>query len=192
MFNTLQTVMREMAMRKDMPAQSRVDIEALGYVSDLNPMSDRWKENIRDRWWSTEYTDDTAGYEKMLKLRDRLLAIDGESACLPDIEEDYDNIMTYGQLWIGQKRIRMMRGTPCQCHRNVCELYWANRNYKDGILRIATGYALSKDSMWRQHSWLVLRKVRSYKIIETTEKRELYFGFCMDDETAKKFCYLNG
>ena len=40
MFNTLQTVMREMAMRKDMPAQSREDIEALGYVSDLNPMSD--------------------------------------------------------------------------------------------------------------------------------------------------------
>ena len=56
MFNTLQTVMREMAMRKDMPAQSREDIEALGYVSDLNPMSDRWKENIRNRWWSMEYT----------------------------------------------------------------------------------------------------------------------------------------
>ena len=41
MFNTLQTVMREMAMRKDMPAQSRVDIVGLGDVSHLYPKSER-------------------------------------------------------------------------------------------------------------------------------------------------------
>lgn len=191
MSSTLQSIMQEMAMKKGYPAQTKEDIEAIGYISNLKPMDSSWKDAIKDRWWSTEYTGNTTGHEKMLRLRDRLLSINGESVCLPDIEEDYDNIMTYGQIWIGQKKIQMMRGTPCQCHRNACELYLANRNFKDGILRIATGYALSKDSMWRQHSWLVLRKARSYKIIETTEKRELYFGFCMNDEMTENFCYWN-
>ena len=106
-------------MRKDMPAQSRVDIEALGYVSDLNPMSGQMERKYKGPMVEYRIHDDTAGYEKMLKLRDRLLAIDGESACLPDIEEDYDNIMTYGQLWIGQKKIKMMKAR----HANVIGMY---------------------------------------------------------------------
>lgn len=105
------------------------------------------------------------------------------------IEEDIDNILTYGQLWQGGNKIKMMKGEPSQCHYNSCALYKANLlNTKlDGDLTIATGYALSKDGMWRQHSWLVLRKCRSYKIVETTEKREAYFGFAMNAEKCLEF-----
>ena len=72
---------------------------------------------------------------------------------------------------------------------NSCALYKANllNTRLDGDLTIATGYALSKDGMWRQHSWLVLRKCRSYKIVETTEKREAYFGFAMNAEKCLEF-----
>lgn len=191
MDNALKAVMLEMAMKKNCPAETRQELEKLGYASELQPMSPEWKKGIANSWWSKDYIGNTAEYEKMLALRDRLLAIDGESACLPVMEDDYDNIMQYGQIWIGKKHIRMMKGRPSRCHENVCELYLANRDYKGGILRIATGYALSTDSMWRQHSWLVLRKARSYQIVETTTKRELYFGFCMTDDMAEDFCYWN-
>lgn len=81
-----------------------------------------------------------------------------------------------------------MKGEACQCHKNSAYLWKANKNYRAGIFGIATGYALSADGMWRQHSWCVLRKPRSYQIVETTTPRELYFGVCMLYEDAEWFC----
>jgi len=124
----------------------------------------------------------------MLPLRDQLLAIGGQEACLPIQNPDFHNIMEYGQIWVGQKRIRIMQGDACQCHRNAAYLWKANKNYHAGRFGIATGYALSADGMWRQHSWCILRKPRSYQVIETTAQRELYFGVCMLNEDAERFC----
>jgi hypothetical protein len=39
---------------------------------------------------------------------------------------------------------------------------------------VVTGYGLSKDGIWRPHSWCIDRKTG--KIIETTERRTKYFG----------------
>ena len=55
----------------------------------------------------------------------------------------------------------------------------------------ATGYALSADGMWRQHSWLIHRKPRSNRVVETTEPRILYFGFAMTLEHCEKFVSYN-
>ena len=192
MKNILKHIMCETAMRKNRPSITRPDIDALGYTSNLIPMDADWKKRISNQWWSTDYKGDISPYKDMIMLRDRLLSFDGENVCMAYREPDIDNIMQYGQLWIGDKNhVKMMKGEECRCHSNVCELWQRNRDLKDGKLYIATGYALSKDSMWRQHSWLVLRKTRSYKVIETTVMRKLYFGFCMDEETAERFCYEN-
>lgn len=59
------------------------------------------------------------------------------------------------------------------------------------ITRICTGYALSEDGMWRQHSWIIWHKARSNQIIETTVPRILYFGFVMTTEMCEEFADNN-
>lgn len=59
-------------------------------------------------------------------------------------------------------------GRQSACHHNVVELLAGDRT-----LGAATGYALSADGLWRQHSWGVCS---SGTVIETTAERIAYFG----------------
>ena len=54
----------------------------------------------------------------------------------------------------------------CQCHENSRKLL-----KKGKIKYLHTGYALSSDSLWREHSWGV---DFDNKIVETTEPRIVY------------------
>lgn len=175
---------------KGKPARNRSDIDKQGYLSNWNPIDADWKKRINQFWWGTGYCGTIAeDVLPMLKLRDRLLAIDGEEVCLPDKEEDLEDLLTYGQIWIGRRKVIMQKGRPNQCHENAC-LFW--KEYREqhpvGNFGIVTGYALSDDGMWRQHSWCIWKMARTYRIIETTEHRELYYGFCMLDQDAENFC----
>jgi hypothetical protein len=58
------------------------------------------------------------------------------------------------------------------CHDNAINLCLKNESY-----RIGTGWALSEDGIWRQHSWVF----DGENIIETTVKRKKYFGVIIDD-----------
>ena len=49
---------------------------------------------------------------------------------------------------------------------------------------VGTGYALSRDLLWREHSWAWDRDGR---LIETTETRTRYFGIRMDGPEAEWF-----
>lgn len=127
----------------------------------------------------------------LYRLADRLLTFGGSSVCLPKEEEDLEGIMTYGQLWYG-KTVKMKKGRPSRCHSNSAELYEANRDaLTDSRLIICTGYALSGDGMWRQHSWLAWIRARSVTLVETTVPRIAYFGFCMTGEQCDEFVYDN-
>lgn len=145
-----------------------------------------------DIWWGREAPLNPANeteerkMRKMLVLRDRLLAFGGCQACLPLIEEDYDAIMTRGELFYGTG-VRMRKGQPSQCHLNSALLWDANR----GACQIATGYALSDDGYWRQHSWVVQPLQTKYRVWETTVKRVAYFGFVLSDEECQEFLYNN-
>lgn len=119
-------------------------------------------------------------------LKDKLLSFCGNAACIIEPEEDFQNIMNYGQFWFG-KSAKMKKGARSQCHRNSCELWKNNRH----LIRICTGYALSEDGIWRVHSWLIRPMPASNQIIETTVKRVAYFGFVMDDTVAEEFCFNN-
>ena len=158
-----------------------------------------------DFWWKSsnigdykhfaedmKYTNNSREcWEDFVKLHQILLRIGGEQTCFPAIEEDMKKILDRGRFYPG--RSKMMVGEPSQCHRNSCEL-WRN-NHKDLDITIATGYALSADGIWRQHSWLVHRYQTATqhrtRIIETTVKRLAYFGFEMTEDEAYEFDYNN-
>lgn len=151
-----------------------------------------WEERIKSMWWA-KCNNDEPGMEKMYLLRDKLLAIGGCEVCMPVTEDDYDDIMQYGQIWDNLRTIRM-KGRPSQCHSNAAELWYNNRKSsteKDFAVIICTGYALSDDGLWRQHSWLIQAGPRSNVLVETTEPRVCYFGFGMTFDQAEDFEYWN-
>jgi hypothetical protein len=73
----------------------------------------------------------------------------------------------------------VQEGAPSDCHRNAVALWRAGT-----AVAIGTGYALSDDGLWREHSWAVGADGR---VIETTEKRIVYFGVVFADERAAWF-----
>ena len=73
---------------------------------------------------------------------------------------------------------------PGACHTNI-SLLWMRRG-RD-LIGIGTGYALSADGLWRQHSW----GVRRQGILETTAPRERYFGILLQARDADSFAEAN-
>ena len=154
----------------------------------INP---EWKERMKHEWWSTNSVmkpakAEAAKMQRMFKLRDKILAFGGEEVCMPIWEEDYDAIMTRGEFFYGE-HARLKLGAPSQCHRNSAYLWDANR----GRCQIATGYALSEDGLWRQHSWVVQPLTVSWRIWETTVKRIAYFGVVFTDKECERFYFNN-
>jgi hypothetical protein len=73
---------------------------------------------------------------------------------------------------------------PCErneCHRN-CATIWKS---SPDTVSIVTGYCLSSDAMWREHTWLM---DGTDAIIETTVPRTRYFGMRLNGENAQEFC----
>jgi len=170
--------------------------EALQMPSKLkwNKMDEGWIQTLKKEsvFWYTGFSgeleqevrasqlgnpEEVEKLKKILKLRDRLLTFGGEQGCMPTIEEDLEQIEERGQLWYGD-RIKMMKGEGSQCHYNSCMCWDVNRDK----VHIATGYGLSIDGLWRQHSWLILNRPRKNIVVETTIPRVAYFGFVMTDE----------
>lgn len=167
-----------------------------------------WKMRLKlNSWWEAEQLESgrsiaefTAGsdhnrsekeYQEFQILHSILLSIGGSETCFPCTEEDMAAILERGYFHNGVSK--MMLGEPSRCHSNVCELW--ERNHKSADVRICTGYALSADGMWRQHSWLAhyykTPAQSRMRIIETTAKRVAYYGFEMAKEEAEKFSYFN-
>jgi len=70
-------------------------------------------------------------------------------------------------------------GEQSECHANVAALWRSGE-----VVAIGTGYALSRDSLWREHSW---GWDESGRLVETTELRERYFGVRLQSEGAERF-----
>ena len=167
---------------RDIPEQWKPKLQ-------LEPPSPSWKEEIQNRPWARDYNGPEPLDKKLLVLRDRLLSFAGNEAVIPKIEEDINDILEFGQLWNGWSNVLLKKGKPCRCHQNSADLYLANQDMEN--LAVATGYALSQDGLWRQHSWLLLRKPRSVRVIETTTKRLLYFGVALAEDSLARFLYYN-
>lgn len=91
-------------------------------------------------------------------------------------------LLERGFLTAGPIRLKVMKSSSC--HQNVASV-WTARKF--GIVGIATGYALSDDGLWRQHSWGILRD----GVLETTTTRLKYFGIVLQGERADFFAASN-
>ncbi len=120
----------------------------------------------------------------LAELERRLLAEGGLRACLFQRELHVDQLLERGRIFPGGGA-QFRRGKPSTCHRNAARLFCST----EGAVRIASGYALSEDDVWRQHSWGV--KAETGIVIETTERRTRYFGFIMDDVESMEFILGN-
>jgi len=116
-------------------------------------------------------------HPEFTQLEQRLLSMGGDMV-VPRREPDQDKILSGGRLWTGYN-IKIISGTPNNCHGNVAELWRSNpKRY-----HIETGWALSEDGLWRQHSWIIDGRT----VIETITPREKYFGFALTSLEAQQF-----
>lgn len=156
------------------------DLQIRSFLQSVSPMDEAWKKRVRqDFWWGRKGPE--AGIAPILyELRDKLLTFGGESVCLSFGEPDAEEILACGQFWHGYRAIRK-RGHNNRCHENSLHLY-LQYGYQ-----LCTGYALSDDGMWRQHSWCIYKTPRTTKIVETTEPRVAYFGYVLGDISRHQF-----
>lgn len=150
-------------------------------------IDESWLDRLKSRWWASNFDkieELTPDQIKMRSFGERLVKFGGSQLSVQTVDEDLIKLETRGQLWYPDGTL-MMRGEPSQCHSNSALLWDANRDKNN--LSIATGYALSDDGIWRQHSWCVLEKARSVKIVETTVKRTAYFGFVLTEDESDEF-----
>ena len=90
--------------------------------------------------------------------------------------------MEAGFVMAGPVVLRAMKKSGC--HENLAEL-WASDEPE--VVGIGTGYSLSDDGLWRQHSWGILRE----GILETTVSRVKYFGVLLQRRDANMFAMAN-
>ena len=80
----------------------------------------------------------------------------------------------------------------CQCHYNACAYYdtfiKTSSNSEEEI-NISTGWALSDDGLWRQHSWIYFPIKNS--ILETTVERVMYYGILLEGQSHCDFVSCN-
>ena len=151
--------------------------DAHGFNPKCHELDPERVQFLKEKW--------TGWDKKVNELRSGLLKFGGSFALIPEFEEDLGRLLPRGQLWGPSSR--MLTGERSRCHTNSIYAWEANQDK----LFLATGYALSEDGLWRQHSWCINPRPRSIQVIETTVRRSLYFGFVMTLEETALFADLN-
>jgi hypothetical protein len=118
----------------------------------------------------------------LVPLEQKLLALGG-TRMIYRYEPDLALLLRRGELF--DEPTEVVPGDPGQCHLNVARLWHEQRE----TLAIVTGYALSANGIWRQHSWLRRKNPASEetRLIETTMKRVKYFGVLLTEAEAEAF-----
>jgi hypothetical protein len=149
---------------------------------EFKPIDREWKERLSERWWSDNFTGELTTLQKEnFVLINKILSFAGNIVCMGHGEEpDLEILLSNGYFMYGKNSIKA-KGTPISCHENSAVLW----HKKQKELYIMTGYALSKDGMWRQHTWCVQKS--NNLILETTEKRVAYYGFLLNQEQSEWF-----
>lgn len=115
------------------------------------------------------------GYADVWKLLcDRLLTHGGEGVVPPLMFDTAIPELVAELTVIDGEDVVLVGGEPSNCHRNVRDLIETAADV-DGETATEnwTGYALSDDGLWRQHSWAATPTGRT---IETTVRRSRYAG----------------
>ena len=120
---------------------------------------------------------------ELKRLKALLLRFGGDFLVAPPkFDPDVPMLLESGFLISGPATLKVMNSSSC--HQNVAAV-WKARRF--GIVAIATGYALSEDGLWRQHTWGILRE----GVLETTKARLKYFGIVLQGDRADHFAECN-
>ena len=139
-----------------------------------------WFERLRER----KFTNDTVfANPHMEVLKRRLLQYGGYGVVLALPEPHLNEILSRGYIADGKSTI-LLDGEPSRCHENAYR-FWASQRVTNIDLLLCTGWALSDDGLWRQHSWV--RYPEGEVIYETTVERVAYFGFDLTEMEARTF-----
>ncbi len=171
----------------------------LPFEIETTPVDAEWKTQLHAMmWWAaSRIDDDHSNLKTGLKpdllalhrdLHKRLVAFGGEETGFSDYIPDVASLLARGQVWSGQGA-EMVDSESSNCQVNsLCEyaerLDFSTRNRRSAgskvkpqtHVAVAIGFALSKDGIWRQHSWLLERRQDRVGVVETTEPRIAYFG----------------
>jgi hypothetical protein len=110
------------------------------------------------------------GYKAAFQAFERMLLRFGGWAVVPPLEADDLLKLLYAEGGLFPIRdLVYVEMEPSACHSNVVEWYL---DQDDETAGICTGYALSEDGLWRQHSW----GMKNGAIVETTAPRTAYYG----------------
>jgi hypothetical protein len=120
-------------------------------------------------------------------MAERLLQMGGVDAVKPDGDTQIAKVLERGLLHEG-KLVRLL-GEPNQCHANASQVWIKS----DGEALLCTGYALTENQSWLQHSWCVATvDDHGQVILETTDPDwKKYFGFVLDEEESFVFAIAN-
>lgn len=119
------------------------------------------------------------GYREVWEGFQRCVLRHGGRRVVPPFKPDpLIGLLTVEARVIDGASVEVSNGDPSDCHRNAVGLWRTGE-----CDAIGTGYALSTDGLWRQHSW----GVREGEPVETTVRRLKYFGIVMSDEKARWF-----
>ena len=132
--------------------------------------------------------------ELELPLYKRLLADDKTIVVMPKLPEEEEELAALIERanFLPAEGALLFKMESSACHRNAADL-WLSGREPDCRSEVAgcalmSGYALSDDNLWRQHSWVTTREGQ---IVETTTPRTRYFGYTMNTEEAEQFASAN-
>lgn len=161
----------------------------------LSKLTWRYKRQTHRKWYEAHSlahikricnTIKTQNSCDQLNLRDFLLLFGGTEVCITTDEKDASNILSRGQLWFGDRLITK-RGGYRNSHRNAAHLWSFNEN----STRIATGFVLTTQGIWKRHSWVIFAKRPYNKIVDNTDNYSLYFGYVLTEAECSNFYWDN-
>jgi hypothetical protein len=146
-------------------------------ADDAAEISELQRRNIE---WARQQNEDIVRAQPGLaELRARMLALGGEEVMFDDFEPYLHILLERGTSFGSRSRVK--RGIAHRCYHNAAELWRTS----EGQLQIAIGYALW-GAFWSRHSWAIALQQKP-PVIETTRKRESYYGAVLTDAEAEQF-----
>lgn len=128
------------------------------------------------------YGDAPPGYADLWRRWCDVLLARGGMLVVPHLAPDPDlPVLLDSAVGFGPS-VRLVPGLRSACHQNAAALWVADR-----VDSLGSGYALSDDGLWRQHSWGLDGDV----VVETTLDRVDYFGLHLTGVDAALFAASN-
>jgi len=115
------------------------------------------------------------GYADLWNLLRGMLLTHGGTEVVPPLTFETEILELAAGITVSDGEAALLvGGEPSNCHENVKSLLDSDANFGgETATENWTGYALSDDGLWRQHSWAVSNTGRT---METTVRRKLYAG----------------